>query len=97
MSQREVEYVTRLSKSALNGRGTIELRRNRNGEIFFATRYKGQYTTWHLYFKGEDWLRLHGYREGDCIDLSVAMYLHQQGLSYTGASKRRSTTSYARR
>lgn len=93
MNGREIEYVSSLSKQALNGRGHIEVRRNRAGEVFFSTRYKGQYTTWHLYFKGEDWLGLHGYREGDCIDLSVAMYLYDHGLSYTGASKRRTTTS----
>lgn len=97
MARREIEYVATLSKDALDRRGNIELRRNQHGETYFATYYKGRYTTWHLYFTGDDWLRLHGYKVGDKIDLSVAMHLYEHGMSHTGGSRRRSTVSAFRR
>jgi hypothetical protein len=92
-TQQEIEYVRALSKDALRGQGHIQIKRNRDYELYYATSSRGQYTTWHLYPKGEGWLGLHGYGEGDCIDLRVAMYLQEIGLSYTEGSRSRTVIS----
>lgn len=73
-----------LTKHACADKATIELRRNRDGELFFATRNGSGFATWHVYPTGERWLRNHGYVEGDMISLSVAMHLHRCGMSFTG-------------
>lgn len=89
MTRREIDFVRSLSKNALSGSGTIELRRNRRGDIFFTTRHDDGFATWHLYPRGEEWLKLHGFEVGDKIGLSVALHLQQHGMSYTGGSSRR--------
>lgn len=92
-TQQEIDYVRTLSKDALQGQGHIQIRRNRDYELYYTTSGGGRHTTWHLYPKGEEWLGHHGYGEGDCIDLRVAMYLQENGMSYTGAPGRRKVSS----
>lgn len=89
---REKNVVTpSLTKHACSDKATIELRRNRDGDLFFATRNGTGFATWHVYPTGEGWLRDHGYVEGDLISLSVAMHLHRGGMSYTGGQGNRTS------
>jgi hypothetical protein len=86
-SRPKITHIHLLSKRVLHGRGTIEIKRNQKGELFFATRNADGFATWHLYPTGEQWLNQQGYVVGDKIDLTVVTYLHRHGMSYTGGAE----------
>lgn len=82
---REKKVVTpSLTKGGCSDEATIQLRCNRDGDLFFVTRNGDEFATWHVYPTGERWLHDHGYVAGNKISLSVVRHLHRCGMSYTG-------------